>query len=541
MKKNIFLLSSSLLLAFGSYSQLVIQSGATVFLESGAKLTVEGDLTSSESIQGTGTVVMKGAALQNLSMNGFTIPNLEIDNTANVTLQGSNTEIGTNLLFTNGKILTSSHDLVLSATATISSANTSRFVWTNGTGMLKKKLTADISNYELPVGENTNYRPVYLTSTGGSYSNATVGVRSVNGASPNKPPSIASAISAYWPVSKSGITGGIQTLVGQYLDPADVSGTEANLAGYYFNGVDWSSANETNNPATNQVSARITAASGELTAMNKFIAVGTRAFLQGAYSTTTGLMSDALRAGTNVIPVADPYRTAPYNSSFTHVANVINEIASGAVFNNQASANDDIVDWVFLELRNTASPGNTVLQTRSALIQRDGDIVDVDGTSPVTFNNHTNGNFTIAVRHRNHLGVASLPSSPRSFSEAKSTAFSANVADLRLTTTQMNGTSGTNFTTASHPTLTTVNLLWGGNANSNANTRYTGLSNDKDHILVNLLGNNSFTVLNNIYSSGDINMNKNVRYTGLANDKDFLYISVLQSNTVTVRSQLLPN
>ncbi len=65
---------------------------------------------------------------------------------------------------------------------------------------------------------------------------------------------------------------------------------------------------------------------------------------------------------------------------------------------------------MFLELRNTTvSPGNTVLQTRSALVQRDGDIVDIDGVSPVTFNNVASANYVIAVRHRNHLGLSTDP------------------------------------------------------------------------------------------------------------------------------------
>jgi hypothetical protein len=330
----------------------------------------------------------------------------------------------------------------------------------------------------------------------------------------------------------------------QYLDPTDVTGTEANLRGYYFDGTDWTSVNGTNDGATNRITARISAASGEITGMNKFLAVGARAFLQGAYNSGNGLMNDGLRTGTNVIPTNDPYRSSPYNAAFTHVGNSITEVAAPSVFLDQTAVTseaDNIVDWVFLELRNTASPGNAVLQTRSALVQRDGDIVDIDGKSPVTFNNLSDGNFTIAVRHRNHLGIATLPSTPRSFTEKKSTSFAANVADLRLTGTSLSGTNGSNYTTASHPSLTTIRLLFGGNSNYNANVRYTGLGNDKDYILVTKLGNNPAAILSNVYDPADINMNKNVRYTGLGNDKDFLLVNVLQTSPSTIRSQALPN
>ena len=44
------------------------------------------------------------------------------------------------------------------------------------------------------------------------------------------------------------------------------------------------------------------------------------------------------------------------------------------------------------------------LATRAALLQRDGDVVDVDGVSSVQVA-VADGNYYVAVRHRNHLGV----------------------------------------------------------------------------------------------------------------------------------------
>lgn len=554
MKKT-SLLAPLLLSGLLSQAQMSIQSGAVLYIESGAKVTIQGDLTSAASIQGPGTILMKGSALQNINMNGNTIPNLEIDNAANVTLTGGSTKIGTNLLFTNGKLLTSSQDLFIASAATISNHNATRFIWTDGTGQVRKELTGPISNYEIPVGVNNSYRPVSLTTIGGVYASADVGVRSVSGASGNKPPMMANYISAYWPVTKTNITGGTQTISGTYVDPADIGlGSEANLSGYFFNGTDWTSVGEGHNTASNTVSAPISAASGELTGMNKFITVGSRAFLQGAYDNASGLMNDALRTGGNVIPVNDPYRSVPYSATFTHVSNPNTETASGTVFNNQASINDDIVDWVFLELRNTnASPGNTILQTRSALLQRDGDIVDIDGTSPVTFNNQTNGSFVLSVRHRNHLGLSSDNMSNvnwRSFTETKSTAFTSNLLDLR---TAAAGTlyvgSGGGYTTSSHPGLGTINLLWAGDVSSNGIVRYQGSNgpfqpNDRI-VLLQDLGSNEAAVLNT-YQRGDLNMNKITRYQGSngptqPNDRLFLLQQVLSSSENTIRTQVLPN
>jgi hypothetical protein len=547
--KKISILLFSLFTAINLTAQLKIDN-ATFFIQSGATVTVQGDLTSNVSIQGTGLVQLKGSTLQHVDMGGNTIPNLQLDNSANADLVNTDTRIGTSLLFTNGKFQTLNLNLSLSPTATITGANASRFVWTNGTGQLKKELTGDITDFELPVGENTNYRPAYLTTSGSAYGAANFGVRVLGVADPNKPPMTASFINTAWPTTKTGITGGAVTLTGQYLDPTDVTGTEANVFGYYFNGTDWSSAGETHNAAGNRVSAPVTSNTGSLTGINKFLQVGTRAFLQGAYDPASGLMFDNLRtlpfgssASTANFPSTDPYRVAPYNTAFTHVNNAALEtIPVSSIVGPVANTADRIVDWVYLELRNlNASPGNTVLQTRSALIQRDGDIVDVDGVSPVTFNNLADGNYILSIRHRNHLGLSIDQSSPRAIDEKQSTAFTSKVIDMRTATDpQLFGTAAA-FTTASHPSLSTVNLLWGGNANFNINTRFTSLNNDRDYLLINTLGNNPAGSISNVYHSADVNMNRVVRFSGLSNDRDFILITVLGNAPATSRTQALPN
>lgn len=541
--------------AVSLFAQLKIDN-AVFFIQSGATVTVQGDVTSNVDIQGTGLLQLKGSLLQNVDMGGNTIPNLELDNSFNATLLNTNARIGTSMLLTNGKFQTGNLDLTLSNTATITGANSSRFIWTNGTGQLKKELTGDIAAFELPVGENTNYRPAYLTTAGSAYSSANFGVRVLGTASPNQPPMSASFIKTYWPVTKTGITGGTVTLAGQYIDPTDVTGTEANLVGYYFNGTDWSSAGETHNTGTNRVSAPISSNSGSLSGINKFLLVGSRAFLQGAYDATSGLMTDALRilpfgssASTANFPSTDPYRVAPYNTVFTHVNNAGVETIPAAAVLDQPGTNNDIVDWVFLQLRDlAASPGNSVLQTRSALLQRDGDIVDIDGVSPVTFNNLANGNYILTIRHRDHLGLSIDQSSPRTVNETNSTAFTTNLIDLRTATDPQLYGPATAYTTASHPVLGTVNLLWGGDVSGNAIVRYQGSngpSGPNDRIvLLQDLGNVEANVFTGYYR-GDISTNRILRYQGSngptgPNDRVVL-LQILGNSEATIRSQSLPN
>ena len=530
-------------------AQLKIDN-AVFFIQPGTTVTVQGDVTSNVDIQGTGLLLLKGSALQNVNMGGFTIPNLELDNPANATLLNTNTRIGNSFVLTNGKFQTGNLNLSLSPTANITGANALKFIWTNGTGQLIKELIANVTAYEFAVGENANYRPAYLTTTGSSFASANFGVRVLGTPDPNKPPMTASYLNTAWPITKTGINGGTVSIEGQYIDPTDVAGTEANVIGYFNNGTDWSSVGETHNAGTNRLGAPVTANAGSLSGINKFLALGARAFLQGVYDAPSGLMNDNLRtlpfgssASTANFPSTDPYRVAPYNTAFTHVDNTnLETITSSAVVTAQAITADNIVDWVYLELRNlNASPGNIILQTRSALIQKDGDIVDVDGVSPVTFNNLADGNYIVSVRHRNHLGLSIDQTSPRLVNETKSTAFTTNLIDVRTATDpQLFGTTGA-YTTASHPVLGTVNLLWGGNANSNTQTRFSGLNNDRDFLLITTLGNNPANFINNVYHTADLNMNRAVRFSGLNNDRDFLLITVLANNPATFKSQALPN
>ncbi|MBK7678751.1 MAG: hypothetical protein IPJ29_04985 [Chitinophagaceae bacterium] len=84
MRKKIFLSIFSGAICFCAHSQLTINN-AVFFIQSGATVTVQGDVTSNVDIQGTGLLQLKGSTLQNVDMGGFTIPNLEIDNPANAT------------------------------------------------------------------------------------------------------------------------------------------------------------------------------------------------------------------------------------------------------------------------------------------------------------------------------------------------------------------------------------------------------------------------------------------------------------------------
>lgn len=127
------------------------------------------------------------------------------------------------------------------------------------------------------------------------------------------------------------------------------------------------------------------------------VKVSPKVIFEGAYNPGAGTMNDHLRAA-NLVPFSQPYNNMP---GFTHVNGGGTEQTTAAVL--AVTGNDAIVDWVFLQLRDKNNASN-VVATRAALVQRDGDIVDVDGVSPVNFNVAPD-NYFVSVRQRNHLGV----------------------------------------------------------------------------------------------------------------------------------------
>ena len=127
------------------------------------------------------------------------------------------------------------------------------------------------------------------------------------------------------------------------------------------------------------------------------IPVAVNAILEGPYDLSTGLMTDELRV-LGVIPTTEPFT----GYGMAHVGQGGGEIVDPIVFD--VTGNDAIIDWVFLELRDAAD-SSLVLSTRSALLQADGDVVDIDGIFPVQFCGLPEGNYYVAIRPRHHLAT----------------------------------------------------------------------------------------------------------------------------------------
>lgn len=222
-----------------------------------------------------------------------------------------------------------------------------------------------------------------------------------------------------------------------------------------------------------------------------------RASLTGAYQSGP-LMGDQLRSS-NLVPTIEPYSALGYYYTGSTPGAAI-QPAQLAVTGNNA-----IVDWVIVELRSAANPAN-VLYSRPALIQRDGDVVGLNGSTTISTSLGA-GNYSVAIRHRNHLGVMT----------AVSVALSTSAITIDFT-----NPATTTYGTNAQRNISGTMCLWPGDANFNGEARYTGTNNDRDLILTAIGGATPTNTVTNTYSPLDINMDGTVRYTGTNNDRDII-------------------
>jgi choice-of-anchor B domain-containing protein len=239
-----------------------------------------------------------------------------------------------------------------------------------------------------------------------------------------------------------------------------------------------------------------------------------RVLLEGPYDPGIGLMGDALRAQ-GLLPLTEPYSGMGY----THIGGG-GESTSAQVLS--LTGPDAIVDWVVLELRDSASPA-IVRATRSALLQRDGDVVDTDGVSPVWFASPVS-NYHIAVRHRNHLGAMTADPLPVSVALRN--------YDLSEQGMSLFGGEPTRLVGGRK-------ALWMGNALGDQLLKYTGSANDRDPILVRV-GSTAPNQTVAGYWPEDTNMDGVVKYTGSGNDRDPVLVNIGGTAPNNTRMEELP-
>lgn len=273
----------------------------------------------------------------------------------------------------------------------------------------------------------------------------------------------------------------------------------------------------------------------------------------GAIDPDGSLMRDDLRSK-NMLPLLSPYsglnheddQYTVYNTQGQEVLafeevlrdKTIDSIPftdSTAIFGPNGRFLSDpgnaVVDWVFVEIRSGIKL-DSIISTRAALLQRDGDVrdwriasdsrrEDVDGFAYLAFDSTLAGEYYVSVRHRNHLGVMT--------NEAG--LFSPIVTHIDFTEKEFNalGIHSMRFNRD-----TTEQYMWAGDINSDRKVIYQGPNNDVDEMFFKAIaapGNDDG--LDNYIVSGynrtDYNMDGNSIFQGPKNDRQMLiFQSILQ-------------
>ncbi len=240
-----------------------------------------------------------------------------------------------------------------------------------------------------------------------------------------------------------------------------------------------------------------------LTQSTNTIKVSPKVVLQGAMLNSTGnLMRDDLRSQ-GYLPVRSPYEdNIPVGSDVFEI-----------------TGDDAIVDWVFIELR-SASDNTNIVASQSALLQRDGDVVNVLGVNELDFDLPA-GNYYVVVKHRNHLGIMT------------------NVAQQLSATTRVVDFTNSNVVVYGNNARTSFSMpsgvlgMWAGDASQNGVVNIIGTGNDANVIRDVILNDPinapiqfyGYTVPG--YNNADVNLTGGTNMISIGNDSNVLRDNIL--------------
>ena len=375
-------------------SNLVIDGGNITVIGNANLVLKDAQFLNNGSFEaGNGTVTITGAGTDEVSAiggtSGTTFYNLQIKKTTNGTQLQKPIQVDNELRMTSGNLDLNGNDLTLGeANGTIvGESETSRITGEGGGEVI---ITQELN---APTAVNPGNIGVVITS------DEDLGATTIKRG--HVPETIAgnAGIERYYEITPTNNTDLDATTQFQYFQ-AELNGIqEADLGLWRKDDDFWFNPAATiTNPTNNYIETTNINLFSKWTLATDAPKLSLTVFLQGPYSTADLDMNDDLRVQ-DLLGSDEPYAALGYN----HVSSgggesVVNDILNIATQNA-------IVDWVFVELRD-ATDNTIVVAARSALLQKDGDVVDLDGVSPLSFPGITKGNsYFIAVRHRNHLGV----------------------------------------------------------------------------------------------------------------------------------------
>jgi len=510
-----------------------ISNAANATLSGNGTWQLAGNWTNAGTfIADTSVVRFAGNAASTVNPGGAPFFHLQLNkNARRLILAAPVTANGTiRFLTDNNQVLCGNFDFTVGNTASVVGADNDSYFVTNGTGFLKRQGLAGTA-FAFPVGADTLTENLLILAENGDPD--VIGVRCMQQPLANGTaglPINANAVNTAWEVVES-TNGGSNLSATAYWGSAD------ELAGFirtscgiarFNSGIDWDLPAASLAPALGSdpyTRVRNNLQPGIFTVLDEAYVNGVklalRLLLQGPYNPSTMKMNDNLR----ILPAFPLSAPATYGAGkFLYTGWQPSGGYSIDPSILSITGDNAIVDWIFLWLKDPNNPA-TVLHSRAALLQKDGDVVDIDGVSPVRFP-VGDGNYLVAAGHRNHLSVRSPNGSGIALSEATVTPY-----DFSTALTQA---YGTNPMKQVQTTPSAIFALWGGNTSVNNTVRASGPPAINDFtVLLNTLGF-ATNVLFSVYSNADINMDGTVRMTGPPAINDYTKLLTILGATTNI-------
>ena len=185
----------------------------------------------------------------------------------------------------------------------------------------------------------------------------------------------------------------------------------------------------------------------------------------------------------------------------------------------EVDGDDAIVDWMLIELRN-AEDETEIIAYSTVAMQRDGDIITEDGEGLINFPELPEGEYYVAIRHRNHLPL--MTDQPITLSVENAPLVDFTDLNLPVRGDALGGRI-----------INGERSLWAGDFNEDGKVIYQGPYNDVFFLFSRVLGDggNSGFLANYIvqdYDLHDFNLDGKVIYQGPNNDRaSLLYHTVM--------------
>ena len=532
--KKISLLFVFTLIAAGAISAQLVNQGGTITIQPGATLVVQSDITNTTgSIVNNGTievtgnftndatvtsgaaskVIFKGDSDSNFKSNGADfaiIENNKSDGDVLLTDAASATEAINFTGTSNFKL--GDFDFTLGDDITMTNGSAAAgFFETDGMGSVVK-MTDAAGTFEFDLGTGTDFTPLSAVHTGTYVAGTSqVSAQTTDGAHPDRISDSDDYLTRYWTVENNLASPSI-AMTGTYASTGDEVGTAGDMVGARWEDMEWEFGTGAQSGST--VSATTTAATSEMTGMNSYSIANAKIFLDGPYNAGTETMTTLLNSG----GVLETHAlTSPYGDGVS--------VASGFF-----TANPTIVDWVYLETRNSTTPG-TIEGGSSAFLKSDGSIVGIDGVSNPTIKDGKTSGFLI-VKHRNHLSV----STPASI-----------VLDGSTPMQDFTSEFYTAFGTHALRVRDTKRTMWSGDANGSGSVVFSGAGTDVSSISVDVFVNNpansgTFNPLLPFagYHNSDLNLSGQTIFSGSGTDVSLISVPVFLHPLNTAFNPLLP-